>query len=534
MTPDKDLQPVAIGHFSQRPFPHILVFLWERRMGGTLNIDDGADQVSIFFRDGSPAKISSTRAGRGLGHVLRLNNVINDEQLEAAEAEIEQHGGVLGQVLIEQQTIDPSTLVRALREQMLLKLIDVFAMTDGSYAFYEAVDLLGGLGTSELFPVDPYPVLMAGMRTHGYKLNFAHACARLEGKWLSASDPKTIRRFRLTNAEKPILETLLSGAVAYSELISNRQFEMHAVMYILYVLMMTHLLKAEDAAPDQPVSETPALNTSQLDSVSPAPYKTPLDPQTMEKKQQILDKAAHIGSQNYYEMLEIPFGAPHEDVRTAFFRLAKVFHPDKVPKVIARELKDAVQYIFSNLSEAHATLIDPDAREEYESAIRDSEKRTSSVPIPDDEDVVREVLQAETFFQKALVFLKRGQTDKAMNMIERARALNPQEGEYIAIWAHLMGKQRPSTEGVEDLVGALREAATSYPKSERAHLYLAQMLMRAGHQNEAQRHFGRVLELNPRNIEAARELRLMEMRGKKTKETASGLFKRLFKRSSSP
>ena len=76
---------------------------------------------------------------------------------------------------------------------------------------------------------------------------------------------------------------------------------------------------------------------------------------------------------------------------------------------------------------------------------------------------------------------------------------------------------------------ALRTSVESHPKSERIHLFLAQMLKRANHENESKLHFHKVLELNPRNIEAAREIRLIDMRKKKSDEKRqSGFFKKFF------
>ncbi len=529
MSPDHNLKPIAQGDFSKTPFAHILVYLWERRMGGTLEINDGANEVSIYFREGTPVKVRSSIFGRDLGNVLKTLNLITEEQLNSCKDEIDKKGGLQGQVLVRQEAIDATTLIRGLREQMLAKLTDVFAMTGATYAFYEKVNLLIGFGPDELFPLDPFPLLMAGMRVHAKRHNLDAACSILRGKWVSAEDAEKIRRFRLNRAEKAVLEEVLASPTSYNELVKGERHNKLMVQYILYVLMITKLMVIKDTTPQEAEIEESAAHTSRLDSIEPAAHMETEDSKTAEKRQLIMDKAAAIASQDYYEMLSLPFRAPVEDVKKAFFRMLKEFHPDKVPPVLVADLKDTLQYIFSNLSEAHATLIDPDSRKEYENAIVDGEKRTSLAPESSQEDQVRDILQAENLFQKALVFLRRGQLDKAQSFVDDALILNPDEGEYRAVWVSLQGQLRPVEDSVDDLIDTLRRAFDTNPKSERINLYLAQLLKRAGHDSQARIHFEKVLEANSRNIDAARELRLMQMRKKKEEAKPQGILKRFFK-----
>ncbi len=493
-------------------------------MGGTLEIHDGSSELSVYFRTGSPAKVRSSVPGRNLGQVLQMLKLVTPEELQAGKDEISEKGGLLGQVLIQMGVIDTEGLVRALREQMLLKMTDVFAMTNAAYAFYEKVNALVGFGPDELFPVDPYPLLMAGLRTHGKLQNLSNVCQPLMGKWVSTTDAKKVRRFRLKKNEKALLEELLESPRSVDTLLQSGQYDPYLVQYILYGLMITKQLKIDEVPPEVFEEDPGAERPSRLDSISPKPSQT-TDPIAMEKKQKIMDKAAAIASQNYYEMLNLPFGAPTDEVRKAFFRLAREFHPDKVSKDIAADLKETLHYVFSNLSEAHATLLDHESREEYERAVKEGEERTSLAPESKDETEVRDALQAENFFQKATVFLRRGQFDKAEDCVNRALSLNPEEGEYIALRAHLESKSRSPDESVDDLLALLQQAMETNPNSERVNLYYAHMLKRTGQVEKAQARFKAVLQANAHNIEAARELRLMDMRKKKENTARHSILK---------
>ncbi|MCP4196822.1 MAG: DnaJ domain-containing protein [Proteobacteria bacterium] len=530
MNTRQTLQPSAKGTFAKTPFAHILVYLYSKKKIGILDVRDKNDSITVFFRDGTPAKVRSSISGRSLGRVLLLLKLITEEQLAECEEEINRNGGFQGEVLVRQGAINTQTLVRGLREQMLLKLTDIFASTGASYAFYENVNTLSRFGPDELFPLDPYPLLMAGLRAYSNRQNIDPVCDLLKDKWLSSKDVEVIRRFRLNREEKALLREMLVAPQSYNDLLTDGRHDPNIVKYSLYVLAIAKLLEISDSAPEvvsPPIAQDQA---SALDSVRPDPRRDSEDPEVSERRRSIEAKAVAIASQNYYEMLDVPFGAPAEVVRKAYFQLAKEFHPDKVPTALASEIKETLQYIFSSLSEAHATLIDPDAREEYEAAILEGELRTSIAPLTDDETEVRNTLRAENEYQKALVFMRRGQMEKAEERIDIARQLNPTEGEYLAVWAFLELKRRPQGESLEDLADALRKALTTNPKSERAHLYFAYVLKAMGRNAEAKTHFEKVISFNSHNIDAGRELRLMTMRrqswvGKKSR----GLFSRLFK-----
>lgn len=73
-----------------------------------------------------------------------------------------------------------------------------------------------------------------------------------------------------------------------------------------------------------------------------------------------------------YQTLGLPQGADRQQVKTAFRKLARCFHPDAKPSDAAAEQR------FKELSAAYRTLMDPDARAAYDRALvrrQDSAKR---------------------------------------------------------------------------------------------------------------------------------------------------------------
>jgi tetratricopeptide (TPR) repeat protein len=525
--------PLAHGSFSKKPFPHILVYLMQKRLGGTLEVRDRNDIVTVYFRDGMPGKVRSSARGKGLGQILLDLGLITDEQLKACQREMTTAGGFQGQILMRQGAIDAPTMIRGLRAQVLLKLVDVFAMTDAEYAFYDRVNLLVGDGPDEVFPLDPYPLLLAGVRSHGLKIRMEPVLDALKGRWAFFEAVEPLKRFRLNQREQEICLALAARPRTFEELTAPGKFALQDVRNVLYVALITKELTLRDAPPDAGKPSLPPPQRPRLDSVAPPPVPSAsaLSPEARAVRDRIVEKAAQLATQNYFEMLELPLGAPAEEVRKAFFKLAKLYHPDRAAVGELADLKETLEYIFYNLSEAQTTLIDPDAREEYGAAISEGIKRTSIMPPGAAEAEVAEALEAEKLFQKGVVLMKRGQYPKALELVDEARKMNPDEGEYMAVWSKLQLLTRGPSGPIDDIVEHLRRAEELAPKSERVHLYLAQALMRADRTSEAKMHFEHALQLNPHNVEAARELRLMEMRRSKQeeKEKKGSFIKKLFK-----
>ena len=61
----------------------------------------------------------------------------------------------------------------------------------------------------------------------------------------------------------------------------------------------------------------------------------------------------------YYEILEVDKKASQEDIKSAYRRLAKLYHPDK------NKLPDAEE-MFKGIAEAYSVLSDPGKRKQYD------------------------------------------------------------------------------------------------------------------------------------------------------------------------
>jgi tetratricopeptide (TPR) repeat protein len=146
--------------------------------------------------------------------------------------------------------------------------------------------------------------------------------------------------------------------------------------------------------------------------------------------------------------------------------------------------------------------------------------------------------------QKAEAFLKTNNYASAELHAKRAAQADPDEPSYTALLAWIHAQQRPvppveegkTSSLYDDLIMELDAVLKKEPDYERALYYRAVLLKRSGRIQRAMKDFRRVAELAPNNIDAAREVRLYDMRNdagggnKGGPPNGAGIFNKFFKR----
>ncbi len=270
----------------------------------------------------------------------------------------------------------------------------------------------------------------------------------------------------------------------------------------------------------------PSAPAAKAQVPAPAPSGPALSANDEALRAKIVAKAAALDNEDHYQVLGIERSMAKEDVQKVFIGLAKTWHPDKLPSSLS-DLRDSCSKVFARITEAHAVLTDPARRKEY-----DNEGSTAA-----EQAEVQAILEAANNFQKALVFLKRNDTALGEELAKKALAADPSQADYLALvtWLDSQKPHNQNFERTRDLITKLDEAIRKNGNCERAHFYRGMLHKRAENPKQALKDFKRAVELNPHNLDAAREIRLHGMRqptggaGPKP-DSIGGLFGRLFKK----
>ena len=206
-------------------------------------------------------------------------------------------------------------------------------------------------------------------------------------------------------------------------------------------------------------------------------------------------------------MLGVGRDARTDQIQQAFLSLAKIWHPDRVPSPIA-DAREACATVFSHMSEAQQTLIDPKRRANYMDLLKDGGAT------PDEQEHVQTIIEAATNFQKAEFFLRRGDMKEAEALCRKAHEADSKPAEYLAMlaWLESLKPENQSAKATLERIAMLDAAIAANERLERAYFYRGMLYKRLGNLHASVRDFRRAAELNPRNLDAVREVRLFEMR----------------------
>jgi hypothetical protein len=250
----------------------------------------------------------------------------------------------------------------------------------------------------------------------------------------------------------------------------------------------------------------------------------PGDPAAAEARNLIRDKLRDLdGGVNHYSLLGVPNSATAEEIRTAYFGMAKRLHPDRLRAVGVLDVAADAQRLFAGINQAFAVLTDPAKRKEYGAILAAGGAAAVKKAEAEVEELAAKIFRAEEAFRQGEMALRRNQLEQARLCFDEAVALQPQDAEHqaMAAWVRWVGAENKDAIYV-DVMKRLKTAVELSDACVPAHYYRAMVAKQHGKDDLAIDGFRKVLDLRPGHAEADLELRLLVSRRKKRE--SGGLF----------
>jgi tetratricopeptide (TPR) repeat protein len=539
--------PTAEGQLSRTPFAHVLLYMRDRRLTGTLAITapEGFAELTgeslLAFENGSLTQVRLPTVIEPLGFVLRESNAIDDAQLNESLTRLARREGLQGEILRAMGAIDDATLERALRTQVRRKALRLFAVTDAPYAYYADADLLAGWGGSRVSE-DVLSILWRGVRAYPDPRAMDAVLARVTGHAVRLRTGADLRVFEFDRAVQGVIDTLRVDSASLDTLLSASQ-DPTLVRALVYVLLITkqaeivapgtprqptgtNLQPASARIPDAPSAApprdtSPAVPRSSRASVPPRSSRPPnssrgsrpsglpadIAPELRDRFEEARARLASMEDETYFQMLGIAQSAGKDAVRAAYLDQAARWHPDRAP-AHAPSIRELHQRIFAYLSEAQDTLTSDELAPRYLRSVQDGGGTPSA------QRRIAALIEAATDAQKAEVCLRRREWDEAERLARKALAVSDDDPNSLTVLATAMMERRADLPPSDEALALLQKAVAVAPKNDRARVLYGSALKRRGEHKQALEQFTAALESNPRNTDAAREVRLADMRAR--------------------
>lgn len=551
------IKPTATGTLSKRPLCELLVYLLSRKLSGSLVLEEATHiKHALLFSDGVLIKSKVASAETRFGDVARSLDVVDDEAIGRALSA--QDGRLIGERLLAQGALERPALERVLVTQ-LFRQVTWLARLDGevAYGYYEQQDFLQKWA-GEPLGIDPLALIATAAFARPPRERIEQACAGLQDSVLRLHPGSRVQRFGLGPKQRVVIDVLRAKPQSLAELETTGLLPSADLRTLLYILIITAHLEVGTSplgvASDE-VPQSATINAAAVSTAAAAEYRrrssgklrvprggSGAPPSSLRAaaaavaaatftltREQIEAKLAVLDTADHYQLLELEPDVSAIQLGAAFPVIARRWHPDRLPAELA-EHKEAVMRIFSRLTEVHRTLSDVELRQAYDA------ERAGSAQEAEEQQQVQRVLGAVSAFRKAEVLLKKRDFAGAEELAELAASNDPDQPEYDALHAWIQARRVHTANGdLAPYVKRLEGAVKRQTNNVRIHYYRACVLKLAGKNGEALREFRHVAELDPNNVEAAREIRLHEMRRHsqppdEAESTARGLLNRFFKR----
>jgi hypothetical protein len=239
------LEATATGNLQATPFGHLLVYLLDRVLTGTLVLEEpSGDKHAIWFEAGAPAKVKTATPVTYLGQVLVEQRAITREVYERTLQGALRERRLHGEVLLETGAVEVRVLRDALREQLARQVLWLFRLNAATaYGYYDQVNFLERWGAPEGVRTRPLALIWRGLRRHASAAEIETITARLGQRPIELHVDAPIRRFRFESSEQALIDVLRAKPQSVSSLIASGLAPPDDVKRLVYVLVMLRQLE---------------------------------------------------------------------------------------------------------------------------------------------------------------------------------------------------------------------------------------------------------------------------------------------------
>jgi hypothetical protein len=477
------------GDLRGRPLPVLLAGACERGTSGTFTFFHGARCDKLTTRLGKIAVVRTAEPVAYLGGILYELGAIDVETLNVTLREVATGKRLHGDVLVEQGHLTRDRVEEGLVEQTFRQVHHLFALPESTkWTFREDVDELAAARDEGRPPIETWQAIWRGLRDQPLAPYVRRTLAKIDGG-IHLRDLASVGRLGLSPEERALCERLNAQPSLLETLVATSGLAAERVEHLVYVLALARCIVRVDTRPVGPLElgiEGVRLRAARIDHE---------DPRTT---------------------LGLRAGASAEAARAAFFRLARLWHPERLPPALA-EVRAECRHVFTRLGEAHRSLTDLGSRVSVEAILGTTDTLVAA------NDSVAPPAAGRTTMRDADAALARNDLPAALEIahaLKSAGADGPAARALVA-WCALGAGTVSDRHALETGLAALDKILTGDPECIRALSYRAQVSKRLGHPDAALRDYKKIVRLDSGHVDAQRELRLHEMRRRQSSDGTS-------------
>jgi tetratricopeptide (TPR) repeat protein len=311
--------------------PGVLRSIYLGRRTGMLRFIRDEERRSVRFMGGHIVYGEASVPELRLGAVLVAAGRLEAAAVERAALVVQKERRRLGTVLTEMGILDDNGLEEALALHVRAILTSVFSLRAGTYTFQEQ--------DPEAFLDDDWPLavstaeaVLAAVRAVASPEDVRFAIGSLDRALLASDEPLLLYQRMDLGAEEAALLARVDGTHSAREVLRASGLGGGAGERALLALLSIGVVEYGVEAPA-------------AEAAAPG-----------ERRREILEMHAALARRSANELLGVAPDASAADLKAAYFRLAKRFHPDVVHEPGLADLREKLEAIFFRLHDAYRTV----------------------------------------------------------------------------------------------------------------------------------------------------------------------------------
>jgi curved DNA-binding protein CbpA len=467
-----------LKHFS---LSDILLDLQRSDMTGTLEMRHDPTCKQIFVKNGTIVSAASNHTEDRIEEILlRSNKITNDTYHQVADLSINTRKTPV-KALVDFGYIVPHDLFMAVKRQSEDIILSLFQWEAGQVSFIEG-PLPPEAGTLKLSAAN---LIFHGIKSINKPEYFKAVCPPPDTVLYYSEEPINLfQDIRITEQDQYVL-SLIDSKVTIKEMMAVSSLGELMTMKIICALLGTRMIVpiGKGHIPEQSIIRMMREPRENIDEA----FVTKVE-----------DIHRRLGSIDYYGILGIGHKASPEEVKKAFYKYAREFHPDRHFGVNSEALKAKLNSIFACVNDAYRVLSHPAERAQYDRNLSvDIHSGNTHKPQPSGADM------AQGKFHEGKAALKKGLYDEAAMLFGQAVFLDSS----VAGYHFYLGMTYAKRDKVHDAVKEITRAVEIEPRNADYIVELGRLYLKLGFTARAKATFEKALQADPFNRKAREGLK---------------------------